>query len=249
MSEKFCVVCGRPIRTGWKYCYEHRNTPGYETSRRGLTSKQSAVLGGVVLLFFGFVLAQNTTTLCWGVLLIIGGLLMIYFILRKGEKVSNDTALVKELFGKFISSKIGLALIFLFGIWMTLGGAYELVKEFRSIGAQIILYLGLMFSLYAVGRYPGDFLREYRTKSIFMRIVVGIALLYTLIGVLITITSKIDEAIFPFLITAASVIFVYKNREYVHFHRHRTEQRVIPIKPIQESSYSENEEDLPPKIV
>ena len=23
---RHCEVCGRPIKTGWKYCYEHRNT-------------------------------------------------------------------------------------------------------------------------------------------------------------------------------------------------------------------------------
>ena len=25
-GKKVCVVCGRRIRTGWKYCYEHRHT-------------------------------------------------------------------------------------------------------------------------------------------------------------------------------------------------------------------------------
>jgi len=55
--SKYCVVCGKPLRTGYKYCHEHRNhkaTP----RRRKLTREERRqadkfALGAMLVVFAG----------------------------------------------------------------------------------------------------------------------------------------------------------------------------------------------------
>lgn len=52
---KKCVICGRPIRTGWKYCFEHRNFRS-----RKLQGTQLIILGIIVFCLILFIYSLNS---------------------------------------------------------------------------------------------------------------------------------------------------------------------------------------------
>jgi|GEM_PF-3512528 len=85
MSEKTCIICGKSIRTGWKYCFEHRNYRGYENKRR-LTPEQFAISIVAILLFFVIIFAMLEGNYCFmGLVLVILVLIILYLGFRKSN--------------------------------------------------------------------------------------------------------------------------------------------------------------------
>ena len=74
-GEKRCIVpgCGRHIRTGWKYCFEHRNTQQFREKKRG----GDQIVGlGMILMLVGMVIIIAGSWI-FGLIVIVTGVLCI----------------------------------------------------------------------------------------------------------------------------------------------------------------------------
>ncbi len=85
-EKKVCVVCGRRIRTGWKYCHEHRNTKS-SSKKKGFQYNYGLSWVGAMLLFLGLIVTSKNL---YGLILIIIGLLLLFLdykmvLLRKRQ--------------------------------------------------------------------------------------------------------------------------------------------------------------------
>lgn len=122
MSEKTCVVCGRSIRTGWKYCYEHRNTRS-ETSN-GIGDWTSQLVVGIVVFFISLIFIIKTFgEVVASFILVTVPLIMFYKILDEDHK-----QIVKQL---------------IFGLWKSLITIFEKKEQeitFQKVEKETIEY-------------------------------------------------------------------------------------------------------------
>ena len=72
-GKKVCVVCGKRIRTGWKYCFEHRNTQQFKN--KNYANKELVGLGGILILFGMIIIFAGGWI--FGLIVIVAGVLLI----------------------------------------------------------------------------------------------------------------------------------------------------------------------------
>lgn len=85
--KKECVICGKPIRTGRKYCFEHRNYRG--GNEEGLKIKPEYItLFGLFLIILSFTIKSDFKSFprVFGLLLFIPGLIFFYLKLLEAKK-------------------------------------------------------------------------------------------------------------------------------------------------------------------
>jgi len=97
---KTCEVCGRRIRTGRKYCYEHRNTrndnivnratKGYINYHASRSSMIFALFGMMTCLIIFFSISSNAyTCLAIGLIILIISFTITLYISRKYYKIKS----------------------------------------------------------------------------------------------------------------------------------------------------------------
>ncbi len=88
--KKRCVVCGKPIRTGWKYCYKHRHARErkLQIDARHLRKFIPPSIMPLVLLVVGVSLLFSEVLRIVGVLLILG--ILILFFVRYNKKPASE---------------------------------------------------------------------------------------------------------------------------------------------------------------
>ena len=83
-KQKYCIVCGRKIRSGYKYCYEHRN---YVKPKVIKEEKKNVDLQfGAILVFILGTLLYFATKSILGVIITFSLYALIYFAYKKRVK-------------------------------------------------------------------------------------------------------------------------------------------------------------------
>lgn len=122
MSNKYCDVCGRPIKSGWRYCWEHRNTQADLTGHRGkladirritdadikranLNVSMKRLKWGTITIILGILFLGMP----WGIIMKVLGviftliwLFMMYCVIKEGNNVEKD---VKEARKEIINTE------------------------------------------------------------------------------------------------------------------------------------------------
>jgi predicted RND superfamily exporter protein len=116
MSKK-CIICGRQIKTGRKYCYEHRNSTPDESSfqsekkirKKYIEEANREILIAIAFIFLGFISFFNSSPQIKliGFLFIILGVLAFIHGMKERKNVNNKTLLFekKAIKEKLISKK------------------------------------------------------------------------------------------------------------------------------------------------
>ena len=88
-KQKHCIICGKRIKTGYKYCFEHRNTRSEKKSGAGEGIVFACFMVGF-LYFIGNFLSQQplwVEVFWWVVMIVIIGFVgIIYFKSKTGGK-------------------------------------------------------------------------------------------------------------------------------------------------------------------
>ena len=83
-KQKYCIVCGRKIRTGYKYCYEHRNFVPEKVVKE--EKKNVDLQFGAILVFILGTLLYFATKSILGVMITFSLYVLIYFAYKKRVK-------------------------------------------------------------------------------------------------------------------------------------------------------------------
>lgn len=90
-KRKTCVICGKNIRSGWKYCHEHRNTRSERS--RGDIHPAAAIIGlGIFFLFMAGIFNQPAFYFVGGVLIAFTLFVLIKKEINKEKKYMKKKA-------------------------------------------------------------------------------------------------------------------------------------------------------------
>lgn len=134
--SRTCIICGRPLKTGRKYCYEHRNSN--LGSRFPLRRGEKRV---IILIVFFVIGAWLCNTELWGlgILFLITAFLLFWNSYLKQKKLNKEIEKKEKIKeykpqNKILSRIMGLILFIFISFFLIRGFGFK-------IGIPLILFM------------------------------------------------------------------------------------------------------------